>query len=163
MATPDAQTYARALYETLIGGMLTELKTVAPAVVNLDPLAENIVQQVDAAMPANSSPTVRNFVQVLASEKQLNRLPAIIAAFEHYETGSDKVLDAVITSAVPLNVAQQEGVTAQLRDIYKSEVEVRFAVDESLIGGLIIRVGDQVIDNSLRSRLSTIQRSMYAS
>lgn len=163
MATPDAQTYARALYETLIGGVLTELKAVAPAVVNLDPLAEDIAKQVNAALPAESSPAVQNFIQVLAREKQLNRLPAIITAFEHYETGGQKVLDAVITSAVPLDAKQQEEVAAQLRDIYNSEVEVRFAVDESLIGGLIIRVGDQVIDNSLRSRLSTIQRSMYAS
>jgi F-type H+-transporting ATPase subunit delta len=42
-------------------------------------------------------------------------------------------------------------------------VQVRFHVDESLLGGLVIRVGDQVLDNSLRTRLSAIQRNMLNS
>jgi F-type H+-transporting ATPase subunit delta len=45
----------------------------------------------------------------------------------------------------------------------QAELDVKFSVDESLIGGLVIRVGDQVLDNSLRSRLGAIQRNMLVS
>jgi F-type H+-transporting ATPase subunit delta len=73
------------------------------------------------------------------------------------------VLEATITSAVALSDAEQATTIADLRGKYGQGLEVQFAVDESLIGGLIVRVGDQVLDNSLRTRLSAVQRSMLTS
>jgi len=59
-----------------------------------------------------------------------------------------------------LNPQQRERITAQLTARYGPDLELRFSVDESLIGGLIIRIGDQVLDTSLRTRMAAIQRNM---
>ena len=64
---------------------------------------------------------------------------------------------------MPLTEAQQATITGDLRSRYGADLKVSFGVDQSLIGGLIIRVGDQVLDNSLRTRLSAVQRNMLAS
>jgi F-type H+-transporting ATPase subunit delta len=58
---------------------------------------------------------------------------------------------------------EQATTIADLRGEYGQGLVVHFTVDESLIGGLIVRVGDQVLDNSLRTRLSAVQRSMLTS
>jgi F-type H+-transporting ATPase subunit delta len=64
---------------------------------------------------------------------------------------------------VPLDDGQRAKIASELRERYGDGLELRFSVDPSLIGGLIIRIGDQVLDNSLRARLSAIQRNMLAS
>ena len=61
-----------------------------------------------------------------------------------------------------LNEAQRQRITDDLNKRYGQSIKLDFTVDSSLIGGLIIRVGDQVLDNSLRTRLSLVQRNMMA-
>ena len=68
--------------------------------------------------------------------------------------------DLVPIDATP---AERDQIVSDLRGRYGERLDLRFGVDASLIGGLIIRVGDQVLDNSLRARLSAIQRNMLAS
>ncbi len=77
------------------------------------------------------------------------------------ESGSER-LSGEITSAVPLNQQQKERIASELRQRYGSRLDLHFTEDETLIGGLIIRIGDQVLDTSLRTRLGAIQRSMMA-
>jgi len=63
-----------------------------------------------------------------------------------------------------LGESQREHIARELQKNYDIQPDhLHFRVDESLIGGLIIRIGDKVFDNSLRTRLGTIQRSMLAS
>ena len=71
-------------------------------------------------------------------------------------------LTGEVISAIELSESQQAKIVGELRGRYGERLELRFATDPSLIGGLIIRVGDQVLDNSLRTRLSAIQRNMLA-
>lgn len=160
----DAQTFARALYEVLISTVLKQLRAVAPKLEDISGEEEDVQKRIRAAVPTGTSTEVRNFLMTLAQEGALDQLPEVIRTFERYvsEAGSS-MLDAEVTSAVPLSAAQQEHITAQLRTRYDQPLAITFHVDETLIGGLIIRVGDQVLDNSLRVRLNTIQRNMLAS
>jgi F-type H+-transporting ATPase subunit delta len=158
--TVDTRAIAGALYDSLLGRALEQLRAAAPRLGNSggDPVA-----QVDAALPADAMPQVRNFLLGLAREGLLDQVPAVVEAFASYAAGRpSQVLDAAVTSAVALSEAQQTAIFEDLRQRY-GDVAVSFAVDESLIGGLIIRVGDQVLDNSLRTRLSALQRNMLAS
>ena len=106
---------------------------------------------------------MRNFLLTLAQEGALDRLPEIVRSFERYSQAGAQKLSGEVISAVALDDAQQKRITEELRARYGDQLELRFSVDPSLIGGLIIRIGDQVLDNSLRTRLSAIQRSMLAS
>jgi F-type H+-transporting ATPase subunit delta len=102
-------------------------------------------------------------VATLANNGQLNTLPAVAAAFEKATQRANHALEAHITSAEALSDAKQNDVIADLRGKYGEGLTVHFDVDASLIGGLIVRVGDQVLDNSLRTRLSAVKNSMLTS
>ena len=71
--------------------------------------------------------------------------------------------DAEVTSAVPLAHPHQDAILRQLRSKYGPALAVKFAVDESILGGLIVRVGDRVLDDSVRSRLGEVQQRMLVS
>jgi len=165
VTTSDAQTFARALYEALISTVLKQLRTAAPKLVGIPDDEPDLAQRIRSALPDGAAPEIRNFLMTLAQEDKLDQLPAIIEAFADYSgSAADRdVLEAEVISAVPLSTAQQQHITDALHRRYNSPLHIDFMVDESLIGGLIIRVGDQVLDNSLRVRLSAIQRDMLAS
>jgi F-type H+-transporting ATPase subunit delta len=163
MSTTETRTFARALYETLLGNALEQLRGAA-AKIDGNADRASIQQSIDAALPASALTEVRNFLAVLAGEQALDQLPAIIGEFESLAGGAaQRALSGEVTSAVGLGPEQQRRIAADLRQRYGHEVELVFNVDPSLIGGLIIRVGDQVLDNSLRTRLSQVQRNMLAS
>lgn len=161
MGTSEAQVFARALYESLVSSALDALRA---AMARLNGAgATPTEQQVLAALPASTPAEVKNLVQLLAREGKLSQLAPIAGAFERLAQGQQTVLTGEVTSAVPLDDAQRQRIVSDLRTKYGSTLELSFSVDPSLIGGLIIRVGDQVLDNSLRTRLSSIQRNMLAS
>ncbi|MFL5800188.1 MAG: ATP synthase F1 subunit delta [Roseiflexaceae bacterium] len=163
MSTSEAQVFARALYDSVVGGVLQALRAAAAKLESVDGAGPDIEARINAALPAEAPREARNFLLALAREGALDQLPAIIQAFERYSQGEARVLSSEVISAVPLTEPQRMKIVDELRARYGDRIEVRFSVDPSLIGGLIIRVGDQVLDNSLRARLSVIQRNMLAS
>jgi F-type H+-transporting ATPase subunit delta len=159
--TVDTGEIAGILYDSLVGTTLTQLRAAAPKLAGAK--SGDAAARVEAALPANALPQVRNFLLGLAKEGLLDHVDEIVAAFARYAaSAAAQTLDASVTSAISLSPDQQAAIIADLRQRY-GEVAVSFAVDPSLIGGLIVRVGDQVLDNSLRTRLSAIQRNMLAS
>ncbi len=163
MSTSEAQVAARALYDSLIGGALQALRTAAAKLEGASGDGSDIEARINAALPADAPREVRNFLLALARESAFDRLPAIVKAFERYSQGEARRLDGEVISAVQLDDGQRAKIAGELRERYGDGLDLRFSVDASLIGGLIIRVGDQVLDNSLRTRLSAIQRNMLAS
>lgn len=160
--TVDAKAIASAFYETLLGTAIEQLRAAAPKLIDVS--AADAAQRIDAALPKNAMPQVRNFLMGLAREGLLDRVTDVIEALEAYLAGPPTAkLEAVVTSAVELTDAQRKRIVTELQQRYGGELTVNFTVDSSLIGGLIIRVGDEVLDNSLRTRLSAIQRSMLNS
>ncbi len=157
MSGSEAQTIARALYDSLTRDVLRSLKLAAERQLAYSGDAEQFPSSIEADTPRE----VKNLVSVLARDGMLHMLPAVAQSFEHYTTGGAKNrLDAEIVSAVELDAAQRAHVTTDLQTRYGAELVMTFRVDPTLIGGLVIRVGDQVLDNSLRTRLSAVQRSM---
>ncbi|NTW97291.1 MAG: ATP synthase F1 subunit delta [Oscillochloris sp.] len=163
MATKvDAKAIAGTLYDSLVGTAREQLQSAAARLAESS--GDNMAARIYAALPADALPQVRNFLLGLAREGLLDHAADIAQAFSILATSpSAQALAAVITSAVDLSQAQQEAIIADLRTRYGSELSATFAVDSSLLGGLVIRVGDRVLDNSLRTRLSAIQRNMLTS
>lgn len=160
--TADARAIAGALYDSLVGTALEQLRAAAPKLARVGP--GDATQRIDGALPADALPQVRNFLLGLAREGMLDQVPEVVEAFAGYAAGAPALdLDATVTSAMALSEAQQATIVADLKARYGADLKVSFTTDASLIGGLIIRVGDQVLDNSLRTRLSAIQRNMLAS
>ncbi|MBC6961069.1 MAG: F0F1 ATP synthase subunit delta [Lautropia sp.] len=100
------------------------------------------------------APEQKNFVQVLAANGRLAVLPEISALFDRLRNEQEGVLDARIASAYPLDERQVDEVVAALREKYGKQIKATVHVDAELIGGVSIRIGDEVIDASVRGKLA---------
>ncbi|MBO0348239.1 F0F1 ATP synthase subunit delta [Phormidium pseudopriestleyi FRX01] len=102
-------------------------------------------------------PFTRNFLMLLIDRR---RIPFIEGIANYYLTLLRKLNQTVlaeVTSAVPLNEAQQEGVRNKVKEITSAQqVELEMKIDADLIGGVVIKVGSQVLDASLRGQLRRI-------
>jgi F-type H+-transporting ATPase subunit delta len=103
---------------------------------------------------------VRRFVGVAAANRRLNVLPQLISAFLAKLAGNRGEIPAEVTSAKKLTAAQTKALLKQLQGSVGAKVVVTHKVDESLIGGIVVRVGSKMIDNSLKSKLARLQLVM---
>ena len=98
----------------------------------------------------------RNFVRVLAENERLDVLPEIADRFEALRNEFEGVVDARISSAFPLSDAQLDEIVGALQAKYGRTVKASVNVDADLIGGVSIRVGDEVMDASVRGKLAQL-------
>lgn len=116
---------------------------------------------VDGLLAAlGASDLVRRFVGVVAANARLFALPGMIDAFLAELARRRGEMVAHVTSTVPLDDGQLARLTQQLRDSMGAKVQVEAAVDPSLLGGLIVRVGSRMIDSSLATKLTRLQSAM---
>ena len=98
----------------------------------------------------------RNFVRVLAENERLGVLREVVGQFEALRNELEGVIDAKVSSAFALSDAQLGEIVATLRAKYGRDVKATVSVDPELIGGVSIRVGDEVMDASVRSKLAQL-------
>jgi F-type H+-transporting ATPase subunit delta len=113
-----------------------------------------------AAGVMNLDATTTKFLGVLAENRRLRDLPAIIRAFRGLAAGYRGETTAEVTSAHPLTDEQVDQLKQALRQRVGSEVSVDLAVDPALLGGLVIKIGSQMIDSSIRTRLNSLAHAM---
>ena len=102
----------------------------------------------------------RNFLKVLASNKRLPLLPEIHRLFELFKANQEKSVDVEVLTAFPLEADTQQNLAQVLSKKLEREVKVDSTVDESLLGGVLIRADDLVIDGSVRGRLNKLAEAM---
>lgn len=100
--------------------------------------------------------SARNFIQQLAYNKRLILLPEIARQFHDLVAARQRFRDVEILSAYELEDSETEQLAEALRKRLALDVNVSGRVDESLIGGVVIRAGDTVIDGSVRGRLDRL-------
>jgi len=105
-------------------------------------------------------PTTRNFLGVLAENRRLGQLPQIVRAFRALAGRHRGETNAEVTSAHPLSDDQVAELKHQLRTRVGREVSVDLQVDPDLLGGLVVRIGSQMIDSSIRTRLNALASAM---
>lgn len=105
---------------------------------------------------------VKNFVLVLAANKRLGLLSEIVALFEQLKAERERTVDVDVVSAFPMDAAAQQQLSTVLKQKLQRDVKLTANVDSSLIGGVVVRAGDTVIDNSVRGRLKKLAEAMTA-
>lgn len=103
---------------------------------------------------------VQDFVGVVAANRRLGQLRGIVTAFANLVAQKRGVVIAEVASAHPLTDVQREQLRARLIEAGYGQVRIREAVDPSLLGGLVVRVGARLYDTSLKSRLQRLQYAM---
>ena len=121
-------------------------------------------QALDRLLP-NAKPMVRNFLHILADRDRLNEVPGIADALRELIDQQRGIITADVTTAIPLD-PELERVVAQRLAAYlhrdPDKVTIRGHVDPGIIGGVVARVGDQLIDDSVRGRLERLRRTLAA-
>lgn len=97
-----------------------------------------------------------NLVRVMAEKGRLELLPEVAAAFEALRAAAENRIDARVVSARALDDKQQKNLSRALKKRLGQEVRLDCSTDPDLIGGVIVRAGDMVIDGSLRGRLQRL-------
>jgi F-type H+-transporting ATPase subunit delta len=109
---------------------------------------------------AGLGPLVRNFVGVVARNRRLFALRDMTTAFARLLAAHRGEVTAEVTSAHPLGEAQLARLKAELSAEMKTDVRLQASVDESLLGGLVVRLGSRMIDSSIRSKLRRLEFAM---
>ena len=110
---------------------------------------------------AGFSPLTRNLARLLLSRGRLGLLPEISSLFTEMLDRRNGVVRAQVTTAVPIDAAEQQVIAERLRALTGArDVRVETQVDPAIIGGLVARVGDRLIDGSTRSRLVQLKRRL---
>jgi F-type H+-transporting ATPase subunit delta len=102
----------------------------------------------------------KKFVGVLASNRRLGQLGAVIRAFNLLASAHRGETTAVVTSAHPLQDDQIAALKTKLKGELKRDVALDLNVDPSILGGLIVKVGSRQIDGSIRTKLNTLAKAM---
>lgn len=152
----DGRRYAQAILEAVVEQWQMDLGSVADALAQNPQLAAN-VEAIEEAIPADASQEVKNFVKMLVQEGDTALLPSVIIALSTSLRGESRPQEANITSAIALGDAEKEQIRQQLTTQYGDGLRFSFDVDAALMGGLRIRVGDQLIDNTIASRLLALR------
>jgi F-type H+-transporting ATPase subunit delta len=102
----------------------------------------------------------RDMIRVLIDNDRLNVLPEICVQYEAYRAEAEKVVQAQVTSAYPVSEDQQKNIISALKKRLGREVSLECQVDETLLGGAIIRAGDMVIDGSVTGHLDRLTHAL---
>jgi len=174
--TTVARPYAKAAFETavnagalkgwsamlgLLGSLLQDKKVagyLADPARNSGERAQTLIDLCGSELDEQG----KNFVLVLAANKRLPLLPEIAVIFEALKAEHEKTVDVEVISAFSMDEAATSKLAAALKQRLQREVKLNTSIDKSLIGGVVVRAGDLVIDGSVRGKLNKLIESMNA-
>ncbi len=102
-----------------------------------------------------------NFAKLLVRKRRANLATQIIEAFRERLNSVRNVAEANVTTAVPLSEEARTAVAEAVRRYTNADTVTLYeTVDQQIIGGAVVKIGDRIIDGSVRTRLSTMRRSL---
>jgi F-type H+-transporting ATPase subunit delta len=102
----------------------------------------------------------KKFLESLAEHDRLSLIHEVRAQFEELRAEEQKSLEVEVISAYPLSDAQSDALKQALNRKFDKEISIESRVDQSLIGGAVIRAGDMVIDGSIRGKLHKLAETL---
>lgn len=167
--------YASAIFELAraegdVERVETELLAVARAIESSGELRSSLTDPqlpldkkqavIDELIGGRASSLTVGLVQLILGQGRASELPAIVRAVVEAAAASRDKAVAEVRSAVPLDAATTERLAAGLSRATGKNVEVKVTVDESVIGGIVARVGDMVIDGSIARRVDSLHQAV---
>ncbi len=166
-----AHSYAQAFHEAALERWLAALQAVSERLAEDRGLVERLQATdvdfgerrplLDEVFPAEIDPPVRNLVYTLMQRGDLEILGGVVESLRQ-ELRRAEAAPAVVevTSAIPLTADQRKALISRLEAQYGTGLEVEYRLDPAILGGLIVRVGDKLIDGSLASRMAAMRQSL---
>lgn len=170
IARPYAQAVFRLAQDHNALGRWSEMLQVMVAMVT-DPAVDGLIDNprvskeqltgllLDVAGDRLDQPA-RNFIKLLVENHRLALLPEIFELYEESRKEAERVVQTEVITAFPLSDEQQQQITTALERRLERSVSLRQTVDEALLGGVIIRTEDRVIDGSVTAQLEKLARAL---
>lgn len=165
------QTYAQAIFDQATGDWLAPLRQVQDCLGPTDvealdnpagPFAKK-QELMQRCLPTGLPTEVRNLVSLLASKNEVHLLPSIIAEFDRYRQRGPARDLAQITSAVPLTDGERRTLEDKMRARFGKDTDFDYVVNPEILGGVVVRKGDQVIDGSVAAKLAALRGKLTSS
>lgn len=118
----------------------------------------SIMQQSNIELPS----TLEHFIQLLAENKRLSILPAVVVQYEALRAAEERTLAVTVSSFAPLTASQVQRLTQSLSERLGRLVTIEQTVDKSLIGGAVIHANNLVIDGSVKGQLMKLGAELAA-
>lgn len=176
MAKLVSKTYGEALFELAqeedkvlplleevcaLQTILLENKELALLMNNPKVSKEERVEILKSIFGEKVSRELMGFLELLVQKGRYGEIDAILAYFIQRVKDAEGIGKAYITTAIPLKEAQKAAVEAKLLSTTSyRRIETEYAVDESLIGGMTIRIKDRVVDSSIKTKLERMEREL---
>jgi F-type H+-transporting ATPase subunit delta len=151
-----ATQYAQAIVQAMLERWQAALAQAAAA------LSQDRTAEVDALLPANAPAELVNALKLMHQQGDLDLLKDVSAALTQTVSGRAAPTKAEVVSASELTAEEQAQLRRTLVAQHGEGLVFSFRVDPSLLGGLRVRVGDRLIDNSVASRLTALRESLTA-
>lgn len=120
------------------------------------PVRTNILREV--LQRAGVEKVTENFLLFLLSRNRLRFLNDFVQAFMNALDGRMGIISAEVATAFELTVPQREGLRARLGEVTGHKMKLNFAIDPSIIGGVVVQIGSTVYDGSIKSQLEALRR-----
>jgi F-type H+-transporting ATPase subunit delta len=171
-----ARRYAEAIFEIAdrdgnVERWLEELQTVAAAVSDEsvvrgleDPnvAIERRLAALQGAVGAGMVPQMNNLLALIVRRRRIEMLPQIAREFKRLYNKGAGIVEATAFSATPLDEGELAALRSRLEQMTGGRIELGTAVDPSLLGGVQVRVGDMLIDGSVRGRLERLRNRLVS-
>lgn len=102
-----------------------------------------------------------NFLKVLGDNGRVSLLPEISETYEHLKAQYEKTSDVSVTSAFDVSEEDRQRLESALKERLQKNINLTTSVDQDLMGGVVIRTEDTVIDNSVRGKLTKLAQTLY--
>ena len=123
---------------------------------------EEKIKVVENIFKGNVSDTMVGFLVIIVKKERYNELDSIFDYFEDKVREFKNIGVVSVTSAFELSDVQKEQLTSRLLEVTSFKtLEMKYTVDSSIIGGLIIRIGDRIVDSSIRSQIDSLAKDLF--
>ncbi len=109
---------------------------------------------------AQASLQLQNFVRILVEKRRVRELPEIAEIFEALRAEAEKTAHVVVESAFELTITQQDAISVSMKKRLGRDIKLVCSINKDLLGGVVIRTGDSVIDGSIRTRLGEMATAL---
>ena len=143
----------------LIENTITESKELQSFLNNPVFKAEQKLKAINAVFGGKIDEITKNVIQLLLKNKRLSLLPFVAKQYQNLYKKAQNVASAIVTTAVPLTDDLKEKVLNKIKQETGKEVSLQNIVDDSVIGGFILQIGDKQIDASISGKLNNLSRN----
>ena len=123
---------------------------------------ETRIEMAESIFGKTVSKPVLNLIGLMLRRGRIEQLPRVAAEYRRLDNARQGITLATATSAAPLSPDEIRALTARMEELTGGRVELDLRTDPSLLGGLVVRIGDRLIDGSVRGRLERLRNQLVS-